>query len=152
MPALGWLINLDFAATASVAEVVATVEQNSGGYFDSWRWYDAEMVRRKKKKREQELAEERAQALQDKIDRELAAELRKAEKERERINELKRLAELAQKNIKQVEALEPRVLKALERAIVQGNYSAMEAFEREVSRAREEEEFLLLAWQILIGD
>lgn len=151
MAALGWLINLGFAASASTsAAPAAQVEQNSGGY--SWRWFDQEMLRRKKKKREQEEAEERAQALQDKIDRELAAELRKAEKERERINELKRLAELAQKNIKQVEALEPKVLKALERAIIQGNYSAMEAFEREVSRAREEEEFLLLAWQILIGD
>ena len=42
-----------------------------------------------------------------------------------------------------------RVAKAYERAYIQGNYSAYMAFEREMERLREEEEFLLVALMAL---
>ncbi len=42
-----------------------------------------------------------------------------------------------------------RVAKAYIRAATQGNFSSLEAFEREMDRAREEEEFLLIAMVVL---
>ena len=43
-----------------------------------------------------------------------------------------------------------RVAKAFTRASIQGNFSALQAFERELERLRQEEEFFLLAAMMLL--
>ncbi len=43
-----------------------------------------------------------------------------------------------------------RVAKAFTRASIQGNFSALQAFERELERARQDEEFFLLAAMMIL--
>ena len=124
-------------------------EQPSGGW---WYAYDFEYEQRKRKKKELEALEAKAKQIQDAIDRELAKELRKQEKEQERLAELKRLAKLADKHKEELEqTLSQKAIFAVEQAIIKGTYSAMERLEREMRKAKEEEEFLLNAAIIILN-
>lgn len=132
-----------FSVTVSAVEA----ETYTGGF---WYAFEAEQLRRRKKHKELLELEEKAEQLQNKLDRELALELRQEEKNRERIAELRRLAELAKDNEEAIEDLGERVTKAYKRAILQYNYSAMEALEREIKRAKEEEDWLIsIAMELL---
>jgi hypothetical protein len=149
MAALGWLINLDFAATPLETVAVAEPEQSATGGF--WFAFDQEMVRRDRERKKRQRLEEEAEKIQDKLDRELVIELRKAADERDRLDDLRKLSLLAEKHKKTIaNNLSERVMLSLERALAKGNYSALEAFEREIKRAREEEEFLMSAVKFLL--
>lgn len=131
------------------ADVESTEEEiRSGGYgflnsYDSYR-----QKKRRRKKRLGELLEQLKEL--DPVDREIA-ELIHKDDEREQqeasIAELERLVaqSFSNKAIPEIKAYNERVAKAFTRAYMQGNYSAYEALEREMERAREEEDFLFLA-------
>ena len=126
-------------------------EQTSTGGF--WFDYDREMYRRDEELKKRERLEAESQQIKDRLDREIAQEYRKKEAEQSRLAELHRLAKLAnihQRSIKSI--FSDRALVAAERAITKGNYSALEAFEREVGRAREEEFFLMQALMMVLND
>ena len=138
------------AFSVTVTEVVADDETPTGGF---WFDYDRELRKRKQERKERERLEEEAKQIQDRLEREIALEFRKQETELARVKELKRLAVLAEEHRKAIHAnLSDKVIKAADRAVRQGNYSAMEAFEREVFRAREEEEFLIMALNLILND
>jgi hypothetical protein len=135
--------NVNVTAILSAAE-----ESFTGGW---WFAYEQEMYRRKDEERRRRKLEEEAELLQDKIDRELIKELQAKEREKERIAELKRLAAIAERNIETIQReLSPEVLAAAESAILKGTFSAMEKFERELRRAKEEEEFLAVAFKMIM--
>ena len=130
-----------FSVTISVAEVEeAEPEAFTGGWAFE---YQNEVVRRAKKKKELEELEEKAEKIADDLERQLAIEIHQEEKDKERLAELKRLTKIAEKHEKAVTELGERVTKAYERAIIKQTFSAMEALERTIRQAKEEEDFLV---------
>lgn len=132
----------------------ATVQGiESAGYTGGWAFFNAFDVERRRalslRKKRKELLD-RAENIEDTLDRALAIEIQKQEFENDRQAELRRLGNLAQAHRENVteELYGDRVVTALSRAIAQGNYSALEALEREMLRIKEEEEFLLIAARI----
>ena len=140
------LFNFLTGATPSDAVVVPEAEAEFSGGF--WEAYDREMVDRDRIRRKRRKVEELAERAQDKIEREIALELRKHEAEQARVDELNRLRELVERHQEGL-ALSERVSVAAERAILQRNFSAMEALERELQRLREEELFMLEAIRLI---
>jgi len=129
---------------AAIAEIVG-----GGGWAYA---YEDEILKRKAKRKELDELEEKAKKIQDKLDRELALELKKELEDQERVNELNRLAKLAQKHETDVIQLGDRVEIAYNRAILSYNYSAMEALERTIRQAKEEEEWLIQITMELINE
>lgn len=115
----------------------------SGGFYFA---FEREMERRRRERRKREEDEEEARQLQDEIDREIAVLLHQKEAKDAQGRELDRLkvmvAQFADKAAE--EAMTERVRNALIRANVQQNISAYLALERELTRALEEEEFIVL--------
>lgn len=131
---------------------VATTVQPTGGW---WFFNQYEVYRRQKKERE----EERQKVFKGlkglaPVDREIARYLHKDEQRAERERQLSELERLVKRTMNSMEATEirnygTRVAKAYTRAVMQGNYSALEAFDREFERALEEEEYALMALLLL---
>lgn len=127
----------------------AVVEANSGGW---WYRYDHELERRKAREEERKRLELKAKSIKDKLDRELVKELQSQAREQERIEDLRRLTKLAAEHKQELKGSVSQVaLKAAESAILKQNYSAMERFERELAKAKEEEEFLIQATSIILN-
>ena len=95
---------------------------------------------------------EEAEQIEDRTDREIAELLHRQQAEDERRAYLHRLGELAKASpdITAARDYSDRVARAYERAVVVGNFSALEALDRELKRAMEEEEFLMTATLMLI--
>ena len=129
--------------------ITAVSEAFTGGF---WYAYDLARDRYKKRLKELDELEEQAKEIADETDREIAQFLHADQRQEVEAEERKRLQELA-RNYSDSQAsnlLGERVAKAMARASVQGNFSAVEAFMREVERAREEEDWLLRATMLLI--
>lgn len=126
----------------------------SGGWTEFSLGYDRELHRRRQL--QQELAERSAQTQQitDPVSKEIGEFLRKQEAEDERRQELERLKVLASRFKAQQakDAYGQRVAKALERAVEKQTFSALEALDRELQRAQEEEEFLIIAAIQILDD
>ena len=138
----------------SVGEAVEVViETPTGGWmfvgvFDDFRRRKIEDEEERKEK-EQQIA-----VIESPVDREIANILQSEQRIADREKELQRLESLvaqsfSNKDLPLAKAYNERVAKAFVRAAVQGNFSAVEALEREMERAREDEEFLLLAMVML---
>jgi hypothetical protein len=87
--------------------------------------------------------EEFLEEIQDPVDREIA-ELLHDDPGLTELDELVRES-YSERDRQRAEEYSDRVARAYERAYRQGNYSALMAFEREMERAIEEEEFFLMA-------
>jgi hypothetical protein len=89
----------------------------------------------------------------EKTDAEIAGLLHQRELREQMEARLADLGELVEKagidELGAVKEYSVKVGKAYERAVKQGNFSALQALEREMNRAREEEEFLLLSVALL---
>ena len=125
------------------------VEEPSGGWAALNRYQGYKQVSRRKKRRRKKLLEE-VQKIEAKVDREIAELLHARMAKEARVQELLELEALITETISERELLlakmyNERVAVAYARAAVQGNFSALEAFEREMDRAEEEEFFLLIA-------
>lgn len=139
----------DSSNAFNVEVIAAEAEAASGGW---WYAYDYEYEERKRKKKRLEDLEAKAEQIQDKIDRELAKELRKQEKEQLRLDELRRLSKLAQEHKEELEqSVSQKAIFAAEQAMIKGTYSAMERLERELAKAKEEELFLIQAASIILN-
>ena len=125
---------------------VETEEIRSGGWA-ALNAYEAYQQRKKRRRRERE---EILKSIPDEVDREIAAFMHPDPREQE-IAELDRLVADTFRNdeLKLAKEYSERVAKAYVRAAMQHNFSALEAFEREMDRAREEDEFLLIALSLL---
>lgn len=125
---------------------VVTPDQPTGGWpFLST--YERELSRRREEEVKRREIEEESEHIQDALDRDIAILLRKQEAEDAKKAEMARLLALAKQNADLQAAREysERVARAFERAVKRGNFSALEALDRELKRAQEEEEFLLIA-------
>lgn len=130
----------DSSNAFSITVTEAAEEDFTGGW---WVAYEKEQEERKKKRKELAKLEENAKRIESKLDRELALELKKDEEDRARLQELTRLTRLAEDHADDIKALGDRVTKAYERATMKYTYSAMEAMEREIRKAQEEETWLV---------
>jgi hypothetical protein len=115
----------------------------SGGFYFA---FERETERRRRERRKREEAEEETQQLQDDIDREIATLLHQQEAEDAEAQELNRLkamvAQFADKAAE--EAMTERVRTAFVRANAKQNIASYLALEKELNRAMEEEEFMIL--------
>lgn len=128
-------------------------EQPSGGWL-FLNQYEAEQRRRRARARKRKELEEASEQIEDALDRNIALLMREQEAKDEKRKDLERLGSLAKQNadLEAARAYSERVATAFARAVTQGNYSALEALDRELRRASEEEEFLLTAIMMLLDD
>jgi predicted RNase H-like nuclease (RuvC/YqgF family) len=130
-------------------EAIEAAEENAGGW---WFGYDQEIQRREEDERLRLKRLEEAKQIKDKLERELALEYRKIEAEESRKAELNRLRKLSERHSREIrDNLGERVYNVVERAVVQQNFSAMEALDREMKQIREEELFLMQALMVAIN-
>lgn len=148
--------SVSFLADGSWLTAAATVvDESSGGwsnYFDVN--YEREIVRRRRQRLEQRELEQETEAIPNEIDREIALLLRDQEAKAAKRAELDRLRILAD-SLKAEEArlaYGERVAQALDRAMAKGSFSALEALDREIQRAREEEESVILASIMILNE
>jgi hypothetical protein len=135
-----------------VGTALSTV-QPSGGW-DKLSRFDDHLNRKRRQDDERQRLREEIEAIESPVDQEIARLLQAQERKAERHKQLEDLEQLiavsfTNDDLPKVRDFNERVEKAFVRASVQGNFSAVEAFEREFERAREEEEFLLMAMLML---
>jgi len=137
-----------FAFQTSLGE---QAETTGGGW---WPWWTIERERRRRERERLERLREETEEIPDAIDRQIAAIERDLESERLRKAELARLKAAAERYGRETAESEynDRVGAALERAIRQGNYSALEALEREMLRAQEDDEFFMLSVTLILSE
>lgn len=133
--------------TIGVTADVEEEEESATGGWAALNAYDAYRQRKSWRKKKREKYEAYLETL-DEVDREIAQLLQEPEEEIA-LRELEALVVQYQDQVNEAREFNERVGIAFERAARQRNYSALMAFEREVERAREEEEFLLLAIAML---
>jgi len=135
------------ASTSLLDGLLSILDAGATGGWAFYNAFHAEEGRRQALRLRRRKMIDRAQQIESELDRQLAVEIQKNEAETERQQELKRLHDLALRHKDSVdEALYgERVIVALTRATLQGNFSALEALERELNRLKEEEDFIIEA-------
>ena len=116
-----------------------------------WFQYDRELKRREAEQKRRKKAEKKTRKIKDDLMREIAEEQRRIEAEEARIAELTRLTRIAEENKEALIATNEALARSIEVATERQTFSAMERLERELARQKEEEEFLLMAAQILLN-
>ena len=116
--------------------------------FDAFRQRKVEEEEERKKKLKA------IEKIDSSVDKEIADLLQQDSQKETREKQLQSLEQLVAQTFRNEDlplarAYSERVAKAFVRVAVQGNFSAIEALEREMERTREEEEILLLALAIL---
>lgn len=113
--------------------------------------YEAELQRRRAREQKQRELAESVDEIQDALDRDIALLLHEKDAIEAKRVDLERLGELAkvEADIQAAKQYSERVAVAYQRAIEKGTYSALEALDRELTRAKEEEEFLVLSVLLL---
>ncbi len=147
-----------FAASGSTVTITVSLgpqpesDQVTGGGWAFWNDYEAEQQRRRARARKRKELEEESEQIQNELDRAIALELRKQEALDDKRKDLERLRSIAQKHadLDAAQRYSERVATAYARVLVKGNYSALEALDRELRRAKEEDEFLLNAAMLLL--
>lgn len=141
--------NLLLQASDGAAEEVVE-EQNSGGY-SLWIKFEQEQLRREDERKRQAIAKKKALKIKKKIDRELALAERKLEEEVSRKAELARINRLVAANQDYILSLEnAKIELAMVESLERQTFSTMERLERELTKVKEEEDFLLMATQIIM--
>jgi hypothetical protein len=149
-----WQILYPHTLQPETVEPPPTEAPEIGGGGGWWPWWRIEEDRRQRER--ERLKQLRADT--DLIDEPIAREIAKIERDIESVvqrnEELSRLRQAAEKYGKESATNEynERVAAALDRAIRQGNYSALEALEREMLRAEDEQAFLLMALTLILSD
>lgn len=122
------------------------VEPPSGGWL-FLNTYGAELQRRRALERRRKELEEETEKIPDDLDRSIAQLLREQEAKDEKRYQLKRLGRLAKANadIEAVRKYSERVAKAYEAALKTESLKALDRLDKELRRAHEEEEALLMS-------
>ena len=128
----------------------AVPEENSGGYL--WVRYEQERYRREEERRKRREALRKAKRIKEKLHRELAIAERRIEEEAARKAELARINRLVADNkLAIIELDNQKLIMSMNEALERQTFSTMERLERELGRVWEEEEFLMMATQILVN-
>jgi len=131
------------------AAVAVTEESFTGGFFFD---YERELAKREREKKRREEEKAKALKIQNELDKQIALEFRKQEEEAARLQELKRATFLAEQHKQFIaDNLNEKVLASVDRAITKGNYSALEALDRQLYEAFEEEAFMIEAFAIIMN-
>ena len=135
--------------TVTSQEIADDEEANTGGSFafmrEQLRYKEEDEARQRKAKREA------SKKIADPIDRELAlAERAIEEGEAERAN-LERLTELANRYKDEISVDSVKIKQSIEDAVYYGTFSRMQKLSRELRQVYEEEQFMLLATEILLS-
>lgn len=123
-------------------------ERNSGGWA-AQNWYDSYRQKKlRRKKRRKEILEEIKEL--ESVEREIAKLMQKDLEREERDKEIKELENMVKSTftrgqLAQARMYNERAAKAYARAANEPTFAALEIFEREMERAKEEEEILFLA-------
>ncbi len=145
----GSIANVVLRGYTAAEEIVSVEEAPSGGWAFLNR-YDGYRQVRRRRKRERERILEEIREIEDKVDREIAELIQKDVSSEAREAELSELELLvadtfSNRELDAARVYSTKVATAYARASIQGNFSALEAFEREMDRAEEEEFFMLIA-------
>lgn len=139
----------------SGATVTITVslgpEGSSGGWFTFLNTYEHQQAKRRAEAKRRRELEEETERIEDATDREIAQLLRVQEAQDAKRQNLARLTELARQNadLEAARQYSERVAKAYQAVLEKGSIAAAERLEKELRRAKDEEEFLLLAIMLL---
>ena len=134
-----------------VSSTPAFETAGKGGGF-VWGWYDYEQARRDKGREQRAQDKLDAQAIKEKLHRELALAERALEAEAARKAELARLNRLVAKNQGFIKSFgSDRLDFVMAEALEKQTFSKMERLERELGNLREEEMFLMQATIILVN-
>jgi len=135
-----------------VADVVAP----SGGW-ERLPWgfrtdYEENLRRQRAERATRREREEETESIEDLVTRDIAEIFRAEEEHEARDEELQRIKKFAREYTASTakRQMGERVAKAYERAARQGNRSALEALEREMARAVEEEDFMTIAMMLVL--
>ena len=138
-----------------ISASAAAEESPTGGF---WVAYEQEQYRREEERKARQRlakkAKKKAKKIKDKITQALALAEREIEakeyEEASRKAELVRLTKVAQRYQGEISAISDRIDLVSTEAVEKLTFSMMERFEREISEIHDEEQFLLLATQMLI--
>ncbi len=126
----------------------AAVSDSAAGYF--YEDYHKELRHRRKVYQAIEKKKEKAKA-QDNIVVQLSDAERAIETEEARKAELTRLTEIADRHREALSGMsQGKITRIIDEAVERQTFSTMERLEREIAKLREEEEFLMLATQIIL--
>ncbi len=128
--------------TVSLGEAPAANESFSGGFEYA---FERERARRKKERERLEELKAEAERIEDETTREIARFMRQQEAKDARRDELTRLQSLVDRFKANAETTNERIERAVQKAAEKQTQWALFALERELERAREEEEFVLIA-------
>lgn len=133
------------AGTFTVSDDVQPVDSQFSGGYGALNAYNAWRQRKRRRDEERKRLLEQLEDIEDELDREIA-ELIHSDDEPE-VEELREIVvnAFSDADAELVRDYSERVSKAFIRAATQQNYSALMAFHREMDRAMEEEEFLLMS-------
>jgi hypothetical protein len=123
-----------------------------GGWWGVPARFESFRDKREEDKKKRDKILEEIVEIEDEIDREIAEIIQKDVIKEDREKELKALEVLVKESFEAKEQAKAKaygVEKSFVRAAIQANFSALEAFEREMDQAREEEEFLMIAMMVL---
>ncbi|MCP5019815.1 MAG: hypothetical protein GY938_31695 [Ketobacter sp.] len=137
--------NVESSAAFTTTEVDDTA---TAGWIYRWK---VEQDRRIEEDKARRKAKKKAKKIKKKIDRELALAEREIEEEAARKAELARINRLASDYQSELKALNPKIEKALTESLRKQTFSTMERLERELGYIYEEEQFLIMATQILVN-
>jgi len=139
----------DFSTKEPGEIVVVEEEKFTGGFFFD---YERELAKREREKKRREEEKAKALKIQNELEKKIALEFRLHEEEAARLNELKRVTFLAEQHKQFIaDNLNEKILASVDRAITKGNYSALEALDRQLYEAFEEETFMLEAFAIIMN-
>ena len=134
-------------------DAATTITPAGGGWMPLSDFYDRYKVEQKEREEERKRIKADIAVIEDDTDAQIAKLLHEQMEREAREQELTELEAYVAKSYAdpQVLAVEynEKVAKAYVRAAAQMNFSAMEALERELDRAIEEEEFLMIAMTVL---
>jgi hypothetical protein len=134
--------------TWNIPEVVSDEVSPTGGWIYRW---EEENRRRSEEAARRAKDKKKALKIKKQLDRELALAERAIEEEEARRAELARINRLAAEYQDEIISIYPKMERALTEALERQTYSTMERLERELRKAYEEEEFLMIATQILMS-
>ena len=135
-------------------EVPVVDETAPTGGWAALNWYDSYMQQNARKRVKREQIREEIEQLEDDTDKAIAEILQGDIEKESREAELTSLEQMVsstftREQLRRAKEYNERVAIAYERVARQQNYSAIVALERELERAREEEEFLFFALLLL---
>jgi len=150
----------EFEATKPALTLAAfnpniTTALAGGGMGGGWgQIYDPYLKKHRQRLEEYKETLVAIEAIKDPVDQEIAKRLHEEIETEQRTEEINALGTLIKQTYtplhsKQAATYNKRVAGAYDKAAKQGNFSSIEAFEREMDRAIEEEEFLFLAMALL---